>query len=161
MTKCIYLTRGRVAVIDDEDLPLVSQYKWQAITPDKDEKYFYAQGYLKGEGKRGKRIRMHRLILGAQEGVLVDHKDGDGLNNTRANLRLSTHVTNGQNRRPDKGKKFKGAFYNRTECKWESRIQVNKKRIRLGYFKSQEEALRAYDEAAKRFFGEFAWLNFP
>lgn len=85
----IPLTRGKFAVIDEADLPLVSQYKWGASGPQRGGRWYAVTQ------RRGTReIRMHRLIMNAPDGVLVDHRDGDGLNNRRENLRFATNRDN-------------------------------------------------------------------
>lgn len=98
----------------------------------------------------------------------VDHIDGDCLNNRLGNLRWVTHEQNLQNRKKTKSKnkygkysKFKGVYWcqNGSAGKWKSQIKVNKKRIRLGSFENELDAARAYNEAAKKYHGEFAYLN--
>jgi len=105
---------------------------------------------------------MHRFILNAPRHKLVDHIDGNGLNNRKANLRLCNHSQNAWNRRPNSGchSKYKGVYWNKDKKKWHATISKSYKRIHLGYFDNEIEAARAYDKKAKEFFGEFAYLNF-
>ena len=105
---------------------------------------------------------MHRLILGITCDSQGDHINGDGLDNRRANLRPVTHAQNMQNRRGN-GPTFKGIYCveRTTRNPWMAKIAVAKKQIYLGYYATPEDAARAYDEAAKKYFGEFARLNFP
>jgi len=111
--------------------------------------------------RRKTTIRMHRFILSAKAGDLVDHRDGDGLNNQKVNLRLATTAQNGRNqrRRADNRSGFKGVKANGS--KWMARIRANNQRIFIGNFSTKEDAARAYDAVARLLFGEFARLNFP
>jgi hypothetical protein len=101
--------------------------------------------------------------MNAPADLLVDHRNCDSLDNRKANLRFASHTENGQNRRKRKNatSRFLGVWWDKSKGLWESRIVYNKKRIFLGYFDSEIEAAKAYDEAAKKYFGEFARLNFP
>jgi len=95
-------------------------------------------------------------------GFEVDHEDRNYLNNQRSNLRLATKSQNqaNSNLRIDSTSGYKGVTWHVRIMRWQAKIQVRKTRIFLGYFKTPEEAARAYDKAAKRYFGEFANLNF-
>lgn len=106
---------------------------------------------------------MHREILGLMpEDPDVDHRDGEGLNNRRSNLRLVTNSQNNMNSQCRWGalSKYKGVSWHKRREKWQGRIKLNGKEIYLGYFDNEKKAARAYDEAAKKHFGEFARLNF-
>jgi hypothetical protein len=106
---------------------------------------------------------MHREILNAPAGVFVDHKDGDGLDNRKENLRIVTSAQNQQNRRKISRKttsKYKGVYFRRENKKYCALICCKGKRMHLGYFDNEIDAAKAYDQAAKKFFGEFARLNF-
>jgi HNH endonuclease/AP2 domain len=112
----------------------------------------------------GQSFRMHRFIYGITDPeIIIDHADGNGLNNRRSNLRIATHSQNQANKRKDTKNKrssiYKGVHFNTfTEC-WESAIYKDNKRIYLGRFDNQHEAALAYNRAALTFFGEFSRLN--
>ena len=117
---------------------------------------------MAGKDKSRPRHRLlHRAILDAPSGVLVDHVDGDGLNNVRSNLRLATVHENGWNRRLDRDNNtgLKGIVRQRDA--WRASIRVKGKLHSLGCHATAQEAARAYDAAAFRFYGPFARPNFP
>ena len=100
----------------------------------------------------------------APRGLLVDHRNGDGLDNRRDNLRLATHSENMMNRPKIKSpttSRFVGVYFDKARRLWVARIHLNGKCIWLGRFATEIEAAKAYDEAAKKYHGEFARLNFP
>jgi hypothetical protein len=145
------LTRGLYAVIDDEDYPLISHRKWVAQPSGKT---FYAVN--------GLRQRMHRCILQAAAGAIVDHIDHDGLNNTRKNLRFATrtqNLANGTWSRRLSG--YRGVYLIRSRGVYQASLRFNGKNISQGYYKTAEEAAAAYDRGAVKYFGNFATLNFP
>lgn len=156
--KTIELSQGKVAVVDDEDFEWLSQWKWCAV---RNHHTFYAiRKERLADGKR-QTVRMHREIMNVEAGIKVDHKDGDGLNNTRNNLRAATNQQNLWNRLlPSHNTSgYKGIY--RVKSKWRAEIKVNGTKKSLGYFSSAEEAARQYDVVAKELHGEFARLNFP
>lgn len=155
--KEIQLTHGKVALVDDEDYEWLCVWNWQAHY-HKPSDSWKARRFTRKQFPHT--VLMHRVILDAQSGQLVDHIDHDGLNNTRGNLRIADYKQNGQNRykqRTDTTSQYKGVsrFYER----WQAAIMVNKKSIFLGHFESEEEAALAYDNAAREHFGEFALTN--
>lgn len=153
----IPLTRGRKARIDAVDCERVGALNWR-VKIDKDGRA-YACAHKPGSGKRGKGIPMHRFILDAEPGEIVDHRDGDGLNNKRNNLRKCSNAENIRNSRPHKGRPVKGVT--RYGDHYRAQIMVNYKKFNLGKFLSLEAARKAYDAAARLHFGEFARTNFP
>jgi hypothetical protein len=108
-------------------------------------------------------LRLHRVVMDAKVGELIDHQDGNGLNNTRENLRRATHQGNSANSRSQRGSvsRFKGVGYHKQARKWEAFIRHEGKKQHLGLHDDEESAARAYDEMAIRLFGEFAKPNFP
>ncbi len=110
-----------------------------------------------------KNIFMHREIMNAPAGKIVDHRDRAGLNNTKKNLRLVTRAENSRNcKKTNKptSSKYRGVSWYGRRKRWRVQIRYNGMRKHLGFFKNEDDAARAYDEAAKRHHGEFAGLNF-
>ncbi len=150
----IPLTQGKVAVVDADDYDWLSRYKWYA---NKKASGFYACTH------KGQRLLyMHRLITGAPKDLVVDHIDRNSLNNRRSNLRLCTKRQNSFNQRGQRGtSRYKGVYRHKQLKKWAAVIEKNEKQMRLGFFRCEEDAAKAYDKIAKKIFGEFAYLNFP
>lgn len=151
----IPLTQGKYALIDAEDYERVSQHQWHLHSKGK-----YAASKL---GRKGNDVLLHRFVLGITDpNTQVDHRDLDGLNCRKANLRIATHQQNQRNRakysRNTTG--YKGVFRNPNTSKWRAMITVNGKCVHLGYFVDIIDAAKAYDTAALEYFGEFARLNF-
>jgi hypothetical protein len=152
----IPLTQGQIAVVDAEDFEKLSRYKWFAIRG-------HHTFYVATRDKTTHRIiLMHRVIMQAPDGMVVDHVDGNGLNNCRSNLRICTQKQNTYNSRPKGGKSgFKGVDYDKGTGKCRAYICHQGKRIPLGVFDSEIEAARARDRKARELQGEHAWLNLP
>ncbi len=151
----IKLTWGKWAIVDAADYERLRSYKWLAVEMGR---CWYGRT-LKRDGRP---LAMHRLIMDAPKGLMVDHIDHNGLNNRKSNLRLCTRKQNRRNRRPNLGgsSKYKGVCWCKSSKKFRAAISHNKKRIYLGYFHDEVEAAKAYDEKARELFGEFAYLNF-
>jgi hypothetical protein len=158
--KEIHLTRGKVALVDDEDYERVVCHKWYA-RPSHDKKTWYAIHDVKIAKYRWVSMGMHRLILNAPNGLDVDHRNHDGLDNQKNNLRLCSEAQNNYNTRRSIANRsgFKGVHWHSQCNKWRARIVVKHKGISLGCFFCIKKAVKAYDEAAKHYFGEFAYLN--
>lgn len=140
-------------LVDDRDYDWLSQYRWLR------QKNGYARRLEWEDGKQ-KSFLMHREILGAPKGVLVDHINLDKKDNRRANLRLANWQQNSANRPKQNGSyrsKFKGVT--RKAFPWGASITVENKSISLGWYSTEEEAALAYNEAALKYFGDFALLN--
>lgn len=156
---CIPLTQDKYAIIDIDDLDIVSKYKWCAGAAGRQKSKVYAiSRHVKPDG-RVFTVRMHRIILGVtQSDIFVDHIDGNTLNNTRSNLRPCTPRQNALNSKAPctNTSGFKGAFLSKQSGRWYSRITDNGKRINLGTFATAEDAHLAYCKAAASLYGEFA-----
>jgi len=148
------LTRGREAVIDAADVHLIKGYAWRISAA---RGRFYAVTCLPRNGQKQKSIWMHRTILPPTEGVIVDHIDGDGLNNRRANLRLATVSQSMCNAkmRSDNSSGYRGVAFVRAENKWAAYITVQKKRLSLGRFDTAESAHDAYVAASAKYHGDY------
>lgn len=154
--KEIKLTKGYVALVDDADYEWLNQWKWH-ILPTHEGRHITAK---RTEFPSRKTVYMHRVILGLTDKcVLVDHIDGNPLNNQRSNLRKCDKYENARNSRPELGSDFKGISWNKRGKKWVARITVNNICIYLGRYGTKMEAVSAYNEAALNYHGEFAWLN--
>jgi hypothetical protein len=155
--KLIDLKHGYQALVDDEDYDRLMKYKWWA---NKRGKVYYAVGYPKGQWLSST-LLMHRIILNASKGMLIDHKDRNGLNNQKSNLRICTKSQNIQNSRPWRSSTtgYKGVWYWKERNKFVAYLDFENKRISLGTHKTAIEAARARDIAALKYYGEFAYLN--
>jgi len=173
--KTIPLTRGKFALINDEDVEIVSNYKWHAHY---DGYNWYAKTNIKGINGKQSMMAMHRLLMGCikGDGKIIDHKDGNGLNNQRCNIRFATPSQNVANKEKTRGSsKYLGVYFSRvirrefrkrtndyrawvSTC-WIAQIRVNGKIIHLGRHKEEKSAALAYNEAAKIHHKEFARLN--
>ncbi|MFH1370783.1 MAG: HNH endonuclease [Planctomycetota bacterium] len=155
----IYLGEGEWTILDQEDYYRYGNLKWSVGGRDKK---FYAIRGVKIRPDEIMITSMHREMMNAPKGVLVDHKNGNNLDNRRSNLRLATPTENSCNRRKARNgtSRYKGVCFHRRRRKWIGRIKIHGKSIFLGHFDREVEAARAYDEAAKIYHGEFARLNF-
>lgn len=149
----ITLSNGGVAIIDDEDYELVAGYEWRLLSSPGKGSYAVAS-------KDGETIWMHRLIAGDPSGLLIDHRDGNGLLNRRSNLRPATRKQNSANRRKNVGCQYKGVRKDRRSKGYHATVRAGGKAKYLGSFPSALAAAKAYDAAASEAFGEFAHLNF-
>ena len=148
--KC-YVRNGRFFIIDKNDLDKIKQYNW---TVSKNL-------YVKSGNGRNHRLRLHRLIIDCPKDCDIDHINGMPNDNRKANLRIATHQNNSRNTklRSDNSTGYKGVSFSKRERKYRAYITYGKQ-ISLGYFDSPIDAAKAYDKAAKYYFGEFARLNF-
>lgn len=161
--KTILLTHGKTATVSDEDYERVAALKWHAIKGPGLTWYAVRRTSRRCPGPRGV-IWMHRFILNAPKGIDVDHKDRNGLNNTRENLRLCTKRENMRNTvrtQASKTSRYHGVSYYKSTGKWKAQIKTTEKKVSLGYFLNEIDAAHAFDRAAAHHFGEFAVINFP
>lgn len=156
--KEIQLTQGYVTIVDDDDYEHINQWKWFAA---RFKNTVYAHRNERVGGKQ-RTVRMHREILGiADSSVFCDHKDGNGLNNQRCNLRECTKRENNLNckRKTSDTSNYKGVSLYAPNNKWGARIMHNGNAVHLGYHETENAAAKAYNEAAMKHHGEFAYLN--
>lgn len=149
------LGNGLVILIDDADFEKVAVHKWWVL---KKRHTNYAYTMI-----NGKAILLHRFILNPSTNTVVDHyPDHNGLNCQRSNMRLCSVADNNHNMRNLKGgsSQFKGVSWDKRNRHWRSRIGVYGRYVHIGYFVNEESAAKAYDKAAKTYFGEFANINF-
>lgn len=154
--KQIPLTQNQVTLVSDKDFMYLSQWKWHTCQG----KYAVRNRKI-SDGPGPSAIRMHRVIaqrMGLNLGEDIDHRDGDGLNNQRHNLRAASKTGNGQNRGPNSNNLLgvKGV-YRHTNGKYRAQIAAQGRRIHLGYFTTLDQATNAYKQAAKKYFGEYAY----
>ena len=151
------LTHGYSTIVDDDDFERLRDWRWIVRRPRyKTRTYAYAMCC-----RNGKVIHMHRLSAGANEGELVDHINGDTLDNRKCNLRICTHKQNRRNEglSSDNTSGFKGVT--KAGNRWRAQICVDYQMKYLGQYATREEAAKVYDTAAREHHGEFARLNFP
>jgi hypothetical protein len=160
--KTIPLTHGKVALVDSEDYNWLLQFKWRAQKSGKRHDAFYAVRNVTIK-KRRTTIQMHKQIMHPPHGLEIDHKNNNGLDNRRSNLRFCTRSQNMANSRGHRRRfsSFKGVSFHKQFRKWRTIITQNKKNLHLGFFRSQVRAAKAYDDKAKELFGQFARPNFP
>jgi hypothetical protein len=158
--KEIPLTKGMVALVDDQDYERVMQYKWHADYCHNTRSFIAERSFRAADGK-WTRQPMSRFILDAPPEILVDHRNHNTLDNQRFNIRKCTHAQNQRNarKRCDNTSGYKGVSSRSHTKKFRARIKVNGREIFLGYFYTKREAALAYNQAALRLHGEFAHLN--
>ncbi len=153
----IPLSQGKVAIVDASDYADLSMHKW-----------YFARGYAirngstsEGPNKRHW-VRMHRVVVGAQDDEVVDHINGDKLDNRRVNLRRCSQAENARNvkKRPSNTSGYKGVVFFNHKQRWRAVIRINDRAVCLGFFDNAEDAAKAYDVGAVLYHGAFANLNF-
>jgi hypothetical protein len=163
----ISLTRGLIAIVDDEDAEL-AKFKWHIFGG---HRTFYAMRNLRRLAGKRPRVSLHRAVWarahpGEPMPPKLDHRDGNGLNCRRSNLRPATTRENGRNRRMTTNNKagYIGVYLCRTESRsrpWRAELQADGQRAWCGYFETSQAAAIARDVVARDMFGDFATLNFP
>jgi hypothetical protein len=159
----IYLGEGQWTILDHDDYYRLKDFKWVAYAGGRGGENLYAVRFKLVSPKKTTFVSMHREIMNANDERVVDHKNCNSLDNRKNNLRLATRAENIRNRRKQKNtsSQFIGVSFSKSQGRWASEIKCNGKKIWLGRFDNEIDAARAYDEAAKKYFGEFARLNFP
>lgn len=146
----IKLNHGKIALIDDCDYVEVKKYTWWA---ERGRGTWYVKGW-----KDGKNIRLHRFILGVKDpSTPVDHKNRNGLDNRRANIRVSTRSQNAANRSSQK--KYIGVYFRKSRNRWFAQCRKDGKNHEKSSCKTEKEAALAYNFLATKLHGEFARLN--
>lgn len=155
--KLIPLSKGYYTKVSDKDYNQLSKFEW-----------CYGNGYAvrsseRDENNKQKGYKMHRVILDAPEGVHVDHKNGDKLDNRRSNLRLCNDSQNQANARFSTRNRsgYRGVVWRKSRQIWIAQIYVKNKQIYLGSSHNKAEAAEMYDQAARKYFKGFARPNFP
>ena len=157
MAKEIQLTQGKVAIVDDSDYEELSKYKWYANCI---KGTYYAVHTINKKSGCNIKILMHRFILNAKKGIIIDHINRDTLNNSRSNLRECNHKENRLNSKLNKNNKtgFRGvSIYGKTN-KFTASIKLHKN-TRIGIYENSIDAAKAYNEYALKYNGKFAKLN--
>ena len=164
LMKQIPLTKGKFALVDDEDFGRINQHKWYA-RPSK--RRFYASRTYYNSTRRQKQFHMHREVLSFYQNIdsrQIDHKNHNGLDNRKCNLRAIKE--SGKNQRnmikiAPHSSIYKGVCKTGRSVKWYAQITYRLKNYRIGFFVNEVDAAKAYDKKALELFGEFACLNFP
>jgi AP2 domain len=154
----IPLTQNQIAIVDAEDYDWISQWNWYALWNLKIKRFYACR-----MAPQSQFIYMHRLVMKARDGEYVDHiHQEETLNNRKENLRTCTHGQNMANRGAQRNNSsgFKGVSWDKSRGLWVAQIMVNKKHIGIGRYETKEAAAKAYDDAARYHFGEFAQTNF-
>ena len=139
----------------------MSEFKWYTKVDNRYPSLLYAKREYRDDNGRKHSVFLHRFVVDPDPGWVVDHIDGDGLNNTRANLRICTGADNARNRRLHRNNStgYRGVYAR--GLGFDARIRHEGRLLFLGTFPTAEEAGRVRDQAALEYFGEFASLNFP
>jgi|SRR6185369_3300233 len=145
----VILTQNKFSLVDDEDFDWINEWKWSF------------DGRYAVRTEKGKRVYLHRLLMKNPVGMDIDHINGDKLDNRKENLRIANSQQNSANMIKHGKYKYKGIYLSdgKRNKKWAAQIIIKRKNIHLGRFFTQKEAGRAYNIAAKKYFGDFARLN--
>jgi hypothetical protein len=164
--RTVQLGKGKSTLVDEADWLIVSQLTWYAVRSDRKpatgpEHWYARHSISKTPGQPMRCIYLHRHLIAAPTGMHVDHRNGDGLDNRRENIRLCTKTENKRNVRTSWGaSKFKGVCFDKTRGTWKAHLMSkDRRRIHIGRFPTEIEAAQAYDEAVIREYGEFACTN--
>lgn len=166
----VRLTQGHVAIVDAADVDMIRRHRWKVLKAN-GKLYACRTVMLSGRTETGRRrsmtLLMHRAIVKAGRGTQVDHRNNNGLDNRRENLRVCNQTQNLANMRKTRGvSRFKGVYWNKDKAKWQAQIGAGRYRngkqrtLYLGRFTDETEAARAYDRKARELHGDFARTNF-
>lgn len=153
---------GTEILVDEDDFEFLNKYKW-SITQKGHRRTVYARTNIKSENGRYYTERMHRLVLGVGKGekVIVDHINGNGLDNRKSNLRKTDFSGNASNVPTHKGNTsgYKGVYYRKARRRWVVEVRKERKTVVRKHFQCKHCAALFYNEKAKEIHGEFAWQN--
>lgn len=151
--KKIRLTRGQVALVDDDDYEYLSRFNW----------YCGSDGYAQRAFQGDKKIFMHRVVNCTPPGYETDHINRNKLDNRKCNLRTCSNTENQLNKPVQKNNLsgYRGVCFSKKYGFWQAYISINHRVKWLGYFKDPIEAARAYDKKAFATYGKLVYLNFP
>lgn len=160
-SKAIPLTKSKFAIVDNEDFLKINESKWQLWSSKNSKANYAIRTIWDSANKKKINNKMHREIMGnIPIGMVIDHINGNGLDNRKENLRLCSSKNNSRNTISWRGySKYKGVSWHKWNKAWVARIRVDYKLIHLGYFVREEEAAIIYNHAAIKYFGRFAKLN--
>jgi hypothetical protein len=149
--KTIHLSNGGDAIVDDADFQTLNHWKWKR----------HKHGYACRTATGGRLVLMHRQIMEEPEGLEVDHRNRQKLDNRRGNLRVATHSDNGRNRPKQRNNTsgYKGVSWDRQRSKWRASIKVGRTRHTIGRFDTAEDAAAAYDAKVREVASEFGFTN--
>lgn len=150
--RSVVLSCGHVAFVDEEDFDRVNEFSWHSVLIGGNH---YARRYVNGEQKNQ---YLHHFVMGVADGRIVDHKNGDGMDNRKENLRFATHSQNMRNQRTPKNNRsgVKGVHFDRQTGKWRASLSVDRKFVCLGRHETIEEAESAVRVGRQQHHGEFA-----
>jgi hypothetical protein len=156
--KEIRLTKGYVALVDDDDYDAISKYKWR-VKISENTNYAITSKWINGKAVS---FLMHRIIMAPLVNEWIDHVNRNGLDNRCCNLRKCNRAENRANSKDNGGtSKYKGVSWSRNMGKWRANIMINHKILHLGYFNNEKQAARVYDMVAMKHHKEFAKPNLP
>jgi hypothetical protein len=155
----IYVSEGKYAIVDQKDFYWLNTFEWLV---KQNNGISYAVRFDNHCDNGPKLLSLHREIMNAPPGLLVDHRNNISLDNRRDNLRLATRSQNNCNKpkRKNAASRFIGVIFLKNRNKWAAQIKYHGKKIWLGCFVNEIDAAKAYDAAARKYHGEFARLNF-